>query len=350
MSFWTNICNVFWSPYFWLPEGETWHTFDSKQTGLHGNYTGIYFATAMAICLLRLQPAMKRLFITPIGRYLGLGSKRRTRHPHNKTLENLFKMYGPEVPEDIKEELEKSINLSAAQIQFWMKNRKYAEKLEQKLIKFVECGWKFVYYAFSASYGLSALWNKTWFWNMEECWKGAPYHTLEVDVWFYCWICAGFYLASMFSVFIETRRGDFKMMVAHHFITLFLMSLTWFSNLTRIGSVFLLLHDISDAFLEIAKMCKYVGYIALGTFFFVIFALLWHLTRVLYYPYVLYSIMFQAQYLMKTTLAFQCFRIMAVALFVLHIKWTFCIWNIIRNALKQGRALEDERSSDEDSD
>lgn len=49
------------------------------------------------------------------------------------------------------------------------------------LVKLTESGWRFTYYTFSVVYGLWVLWDKPWFWNIDECWRDYP-HQVNNDI------------------------------------------------------------------------------------------------------------------------------------------------------------------------
>lgn len=57
----------------------------------------------------------------------------------------------------------------------------------------------------------------------------------------------------MVSQFFDVKRKDFWQMFIHHIATLVLMSLSWVGNLTRIGSLVLVVHDCADILLEVKK-------------------------------------------------------------------------------------------------
>ena len=66
-----------------------------------------------------------------------------------------------------------------------------------------------------------------------------------------------FSLYSLFSCcFLEKRRFDFKMMVAHHVATIMLISFACFNGYHKIGLTILSLHDPPDPFIQLAKYFK----------------------------------------------------------------------------------------------
>ena len=44
----------------------------------------------------------------------------------------------------------------------------------------MECGWRFTYYLFAFCYGLWALWDKPWLWDINECWYTFPHQVSVV--------------------------------------------------------------------------------------------------------------------------------------------------------------------------
>jgi hypothetical protein len=68
-------------------------------------------------------------------------------------------------------------------------------------------------------------------------------------------------------MFIEVRRKDWAESFTHHVVTLGLLYYSWYVNFTRPGMMVMLLHDVSDIFLEAAKVgfpCSSAGAGGLG--------------------------------------------------------------------------------------
>lgn len=65
-------------------------------------------------------------------------------------------------------------------------------------------------------------------------------------------ISMAFYWSLSFSQFFDVKRKDFWQMFIHHIVTIVLLCFSWVANLTRIGSLVLLVHDSADIFLEVS--------------------------------------------------------------------------------------------------
>lgn len=84
---------------------------------------------------------------------------------------------------------------------------------------------------------------------------------------------------------------DKLIMLAHHFVTVTLLGVSYYFGQHRIGSVVLILHDVSDIFLEGAKLCRYAGLEGITNYTFGLFASVFFFSRLIILPYrVLYAI------------------------------------------------------------
>lgn len=114
---------------------------------------------------------------------------------------------------------------------------------------------------------------------------GFPHQNITDDIWWYYMISMSFYCSLMVSQFFDVKRKDFWQMFLHHIATIVLICLSWVVNLTRIGSLVLVVHDCADILLEAAKMAKYAGYPKFFYSFFIMFTVLWIVTRLGLYPF-----------------------------------------------------------------
>ena len=84
-------------------------------------------------------------------------------------------------------------------------------------------------------------------------------------------------------------------MFTHHVATLILLSASWITNMVRIGSLVLIVHDTVDWLLEISKLTNYAKWERLCEFCFVCFASVWFASRLVYFPLVVIkSCLFEA--------------------------------------------------------
>lgn len=146
-----------------------------------------------------------------------------------------------------------------------------------------------------------------------------------------------FYWALVVSQFFDIKRKDFWQMFVHHVVTLLLLSLSWICNLHRVGSLVLVIHDCADIFLEAAKITKYANYQKLCDAIFGFFTIIWIVTRLGFYPRVIYSSSVEAPQIVPMFPAYYIFNSMLLMLLLLHFAWTYMILQIVHSSLKSGK-------------
>ena len=82
--------------------------------------------------------------------------------------------------------------------------------------------------------------------------------TVSRDIELYYVIQLSCYWFQIATLFVNVRRKDFLMILVHHVSAIVLLIFSYSINLLRIGSLLLIVHDISDVFLEATKMFKYI--------------------------------------------------------------------------------------------
>uniref|UniRef100_A0A915EM32 TLC domain-containing protein n=1 Tax=Ditylenchus dipsaci TaxID=166011 RepID=A0A915EM32_9BILA len=203
--------------------------------------------------------------------------------------------------------------------------------------------WRFSAYVAIVLYGCVVLRNKSWMYDLTECWAAYPNHEVDSSLWWYYIIQTAFYWSLLLSCWFDVKRSDFKQICIHHVITISLLSLSWSTNFVRIGTVVLFLHDISDVAIEFAKLLHYSKCRPLAiNIAFAAFLISWFATRVFYFPFVLMrSALFDAPgYIQANYSLLSLAQPLAPRLMILLL---FCV----RNTFAAG-APSDLRSDDEE--
>lgn len=201
---------------------------------------------------------------------------------------------------------------------------------------------KLLYYSFSSVTGLFILAQKPFFYDLKEIWS--PFRTLDDDILFYYSLSFGYYLHQILVG--ETWKKDYFQIMIHHIATLFLLGLSFYFNFTQIGSLILLLHDVADPFLELAKIFNYLQYKSVAEFVFFIFSFVFFVTRILIFPFYLIMEIWMLETKEETK---NIFLFLLLTLYCLHILW---FSTIVKMMVKffQGTLKNDDRSdSDDDS-
>lgn len=70
--------------------------------------------------------------------------------------------------------LTKQLDLSERQIERWWRRRKAQDK-PTTLVKFCENCWRCIYYTYSFIFGMIVMWDKSWLWDIKQCWNNYPH-------------------------------------------------------------------------------------------------------------------------------------------------------------------------------
>ncbi|KAG0554778.1 hypothetical protein KC19_12G118100 [Ceratodon purpureus] len=227
---------------------------------------------------------------------------------------------------------------------------------EKKIPKFTESAWKLTYYLATEVFVVLITYNEPWFGNTSAFWHGWPYQTIKFQLkLFYTFQC-GFYIYSVAALlFWETRRKDFDVMMTHHIVTIGLIAYSYINGSFRAGSIVLALHDVSDVFMEAAKLCKYSGSEVGASIAFGLFVLSWVLLRLIYFPFwIIWSTSYEViPYvdLSQSYVSFQyyIFNTLLITLLVIHLYWWVLIVRMLIKQLRNcGKVGDDVRSDSED--
>ncbi|KAI1705709.1 TLC domain-containing protein [Ditylenchus destructor] len=311
-----SILNGFWSAEYWLPAGNSWQDLPVK-------YTDLVWPILLALPILAIRIAFEH----SIGKALDW-----SRTTHSKSL--------------LASMLRSIVTLPRA------KNLKRKKMLEHL--------WRLVAYIGIVVYGFVVLADRPWLYDLKECWMNYPQHSVDSTLWWYYMLQTAFYYSLLYSCAFDVRRSDFLEICIHHVVTIGLLSFSWATNFIRVGTLVLLVHDISDIVLEMTKYLRYSGKSeAVVNVGFVAFLLSWIATRVFYLPFVLMrSAIFEAPAFIQPDYSLFLSplqkpfgpRVMIYLLFALlglHLFWTVLIIKIVCRTLSSGKA-EDVREDDEE--
>jgi len=163
--------------------------------------------------------------------------------------------------------------------------------------------------------------------------------------------------------FVSRNLGkDYNELVAHHFVTLWLIGWSYGINLTLIGNAVYASMDVPDFFLAIAKVLVYLRWERASNAAFVIFMGLWTYFRHYLNLVMLYSVYKDFDLIPQSARSFspskgvwmvpwiqwQIFTPILLLQF-LNLFWYFLIWRIFWRTVTSS-SLKDERSDDEGED
>ncbi|XP_062528890.1 ceramide synthase 6 isoform X5 [Bombyx mori] len=343
------LLDTFWDESVWLPPNTTWEDLEPgpDKVVIYNDYRHLFYPLPLALVLIVLRHVLEKYWFAPFGKSIGIKNTRPKKAPNNPKLENAYQASSKLKHKQICA-LAKQVDLSERQVERWWRLRRSQDK-PSTLVKFCENCWRCSFYLYNFSYGMFILWEKTWLWDIDQCYIGYPHQGVTGDVWWYYMISSAFYWSLTISQFWDVKRKDFWQMFVHHIATIALLSFSWVCNLHRIGTLVLLTHDCADIFLEAAKATKYASYQKLCDFLFTIFTLLWIVTRNGIYPfYIIWSTSIRAPMLLPMFPAYYIFNSLLCLLLALHMVWTWLIVQVAYKSISAGQMEGDIRSSSSD--
>ncbi|KAK5991241.1 Sphingosine N-acyltransferase-like protein FUM18 [Cladobotryum mycophilum] len=158
------------------------------------------------------------------------------------------------------------------------------------LTRFSEQAWLLIYYVIFWSVGMYIYCNSPFYLNLRELWTDWPNREIDGLMKVYMLAQWAFWLQQIIVINIEDRRKDHWQMFSHHIITTALVSSCYCYHHTRVGTFILVIMDVVDLFLPVAKCLKYCGYKTLCDIAFGLFMVVWFVARHVIYLTVCWSI------------------------------------------------------------
>ncbi|KAJ7921751.1 longevity assurance proteins LAG1/LAC1, partial [Mycena leptocephala] len=154
-----------------------------------------------------------------------------------------------------------------------------------KLERFGEQGYAFLYFFVFGAWGmhLSERMQRimsqlpTWWYRTEYFWIDHPYTDMLPELKRYYLLQTAYWVQQflVLALRLEKPRKDYAELVAHHVVTLFLVIVSYMTNLTLIGSAVYMSMDIPDMFLALSKLLNYIQLNTINNFVLAAFFVSW---------------------------------------------------------------------------
>uniref|UniRef100_A0A3Q2ZN89 Ceramide synthase 4a n=1 Tax=Hippocampus comes TaxID=109280 RepID=A0A3Q2ZN89_HIPCM len=325
-----------WQDRYWLPPGIHWQDMDMSD----GHYPlprDLVYTLPVAFAFIALRYVFERVMAVPLSKHLGVKDRIRIRAAPIPKLENFYKQYNRQPSQSELASLGKLCGLSQSKIQSWFRHRRNQDR-PTNTKKFCEASWRFVFYLAAFTAGLGSLLDVSLLFVEVVTNAHSWYYTLEL----------GFYLSLLLCVSVDVKRKDFKEQVIHHIATIFLIGFSYCANYVRIGTLVMLVHDSSDFLLESAKMFHYAEWTKTCDSLFVIFSLVFLITRLVVFPCrIIHTTLVLSLDFFEPFFGYYFFNALLLVLQALHIFWAYLILRMICKFMFNGKVERDERSDEE---
>ncbi|XP_057701655.1 ceramide synthase 5 isoform X2 [Corythoichthys intestinalis] len=328
----------FWNEKFWLPYNVTWADLADQAPGVQYPKVGhLLAAFPLAVGIFAVRMLFERFVASSCARSLHVHPEVRQRVQPNAVLEKVFTSITKNPESHHLHGLSKQLDWEVCKVQRWFRQRRNQDKPGLHA-KFCESMWRFTFYFCIFTYGFQFLWQSPWLWDTRHCWYGYPFQVLTPPLYRYYMTELAFYWSLILSQFTDIRRKDFLAMFVHHLATVGLISFSYATNMVRVGTLVMCLHDASDIWLEAGKMAKYAKYQRLCDVLFMVFSVTFFVTRLIVFPFwVFNTTMFESWLIVGPFPSWWLFNVLLLVLQVLHIMWSYLIARIAIKAIMKGK-------------
>ncbi|GAA6033082.1 hypothetical protein JCM8097_002934 [Rhodosporidiobolus ruineniae] len=155
-------------------------------------------------------------------------------------------------------------------------------KGESKITRFMEQAYAVVYFSASGAFGLYVMAKQpTWWYKTEHFWLEYPHWRMDGALKSYYLLQFSYWLQQMIILVmgLEKPRSDFRELVIHHIVTLWLVGWSYMINLTLIGTSVFVSMDLPDICLAFSKCLNYLDLQRTSEISFAFFMVVWHYMR-----------------------------------------------------------------------
>ncbi|XP_041702697.1 ceramide synthase 5-like isoform X2 [Coregonus clupeaformis] len=296
----------FWSESFWLPPNVTWAELEHPPPGEEYPRAGhLLSCLPLAFGVLAVRVLFERLVAKPCAHILQIQAGVSRRAQANAVLERVFTSTTSPDSWQI-EGLSKQMDWDVRKVQRWFRLRRSQDK-PSTLTKFCESMWRLTFYTGIFIYAIRYLWVSPWTWDTRQCWYNYPFQTLSPGQYNYYVAELAFYWSLMLSQFTDIKR-------------------------------------------KFAKLANYAKYQWICDTGFVVFSIVFFITRLVIYPFwIIYSVLVESWEIIGPYRSWWLLNGLLLVLQTLHVIWFYLIARIAIKAIFKGKVAKDDRSDIESS-
>ncbi|KAM4618881.1 ceramide synthase 2 [Polymixia lowei] len=347
-----TVTEWLWWERLWLPANISWSDLEDHDGRVYAKPSQLYAVLPCAFVLLFIRYIFERYLATPLANVWEIRDRVRLTAEPNPTLESYFCNESRVPPQADVRSLCKKTSWPERKVHIWFRRRRNQERPGLRK-RFCEASWRCAFYLLAFVGGFIALYDKPWLYNLREVWAGFPKQSMLPSQYWYYLLEMGFYLSLLLSLTFDVKRKDFKEQVIHHIATLTLLGFSWASNYIRIGTLVMATHDSADILLEGAKVFNYAKWQRTANAMFVVFTILFTLTRLVILPFwLIHCTWVYPVELFPPFFGYYFFNAMLVVLQILHFYWAVLISRMLYKFVfskLEGDDRSDEEEVDSDS-